>query len=239
MTSGIDIVMEIRRLLNVPSIQALLGVGKVWQHNRPRNSMFPDIVVSIPEFASGAFNSGYVDVNLHAPNLKAYYPIPEVGEDTTFPDLATLKALTDAVLPLIQSTSGFALSANIAGKPIRDKDGEWYVNIRVAFESIDVDRGTDVVLVEETSLANGYGGVSVSLADVWTGKGVILNIRKGSQLNINVGRYEFNQINDWLLPFESNPKKNNQIRTTEGEYVINGIIPLNGFWQLSTVRKDG
>lgn len=238
---GIDIVMQIWRLLNVPQVTALLNGGDIWQHNRPRNSKFTDIVISIPEYNSSALNTGFIDVNLHTPNqlLDILHKDGVLLEDNTFPDLPVFKPLLDAVLPLLVSTSDFSLTTKIVGVPIRDKDGEWYVNIRIAFEGLNPDLSVDVSLLEETSVGDGYGGVSVSLASIWTGKGVKTDIKVGSQLSVNAGRYEFNLSCDWILPNTATPKKNMQLNASDGRYVINGIVDYNGLWRLSTVRKDG
>lgn len=263
--TGIDIVIEIRKLLNVPAITTLLEGGKVWQHNRPRNSEFTDIVISIPEYKGAAMIDGYVDINVHTPNLDEYYPIAGGPEDGTFPDLAKLKQVTDAILPLITNIVGFTLHSTIVGVPIRDKDGNWFSNIRVEFSGINLSDGVAVSLLTETSLDDGYGGVTVALTEAWTGLGVKVDIKKGSQLNVNAGRYEFNLMCDWILPdFDIRllwsqdginavsqdgingiqageyyaPQKNMQLHAPDGTYVINGIVGLGGFWRLSTIRKD-
>ena len=235
--SGIDIVIEVYRLLNVPAIRSLLGDGKVWQHNRPLNSDRTDIVISVGEYKSDSLDSGYLDVNIHTPNLKDYAPIEH--EDPTFPDLAKLKQVTDAVLPLLVSGLDYALYPEIIGIPTRDKDGHWFVNIRVRFELIDSVSGIDVSLMLETSTSDGYGGATMSLSQYWTGLGVVQNIARGSQLNLNVGRFEFNLNCDFVLPLISSVQKNMQIHTNEGEYVIRGIVQDGDFWRVNAVRKDG
>lgn len=238
MGSGIDIVIDIFKLLYVPAVTNLLD-GDVWQHNRPRNSQLTDVVISIPEYNYGKINSGFIDIDVHSPNLKDFYPITGEPEDGTFPDLGKFKPLVDVILSLIVSTSSYSLSTKIAGIPIRDKDGEWYVNIRIEFEAINTSEAVDVDLLKEVSAPDGYGGVLVSDEIIWSGKASQINIKKGSQLNVNAGRFEFNLVSDWVLPLEVTPQKNNRIKTLEGDYVINGIVRNSGFWQLSTIRKDG
>lgn len=235
--SGIDIVIEVYKLLNVASIRTLLGNGKVWQHNRPLNSDRTDIVISVGEYRSDTLDSGYVDVNIHTQNLVEYYPIDI--EDKTFPDLAKLKQVTDAVLPLLVSGLDYALYPDIIGIPTRDKDGHWYVNIRVKFESIDAGKGVDLTLMLETSTPDGYGGAVMALSEHWVGVGAVQNIARGSQLNLNVGRFEFNLNCDFLLPIDTNVQKNMQVHTNEGEYVIRGIVQDGNFWRVNAARKDG
>lgn len=238
--SGIDIVIQIWRLLNVPQVQALLGDGDIWQHNRPRNSQFTDIVISIPEYNSSALDTGLIDVNLHSPNpsLDILHKDGLFLEDNTFPSLPVFKPLLDTVLPLLISTPDFSLTTKIVGVPIRDKDGEWYVNIRIAFEALNPSQSVNVSLIELNGTNDGYGGVVVDRAISWQGLGVQMNIKSGNQLNMNAGRYDLNMASDWIVPNDVTPKKNDLLTAPNGEYVINGIIPLSGFWQLSTLRKD-
>lgn len=237
--TGIDIVKDVYFLLNVNGLTTLLGNGKVWQHNRPKNSPYTDVVISVPEYNATSFNTGYLDVNVHSPNLKEFYPIPTFPQDDTFPDLAKFKTVVDKVIGLLVNTTNFSLSVRIPGIPIRDKDGEWYVNIRVGFEAINPSESIPIKLILETSTSDGYGGANVALTTFWTGNATRVDIAKGSQLNIVAGRYEFNMKADWVLPLNANPQKNMQIDAPDGDYVINGIIPINDFWGVSTIRKDG
>lgn len=224
--TGIDVVIDIYRLLNVPAVTAL---SRVWQHNRPRNSAQTDIVISIPEYNAGQFNTGYVDINVFTPNPTV------LNNDTTFPDMAKFKQVVDTILPLLTATANFDLDVRIVGIPIRDKDGNWYVNLRVGFQGISVT-AQDIELWSVNSVSDGYGGSLISYNLEHSGKGVQQNIGNGSQLNINIGRYEFNLRCDWIVDFR--PEKNWQLRTDFEVYVINGIIPDGDFWKLSCVRKD-
>lgn len=224
--TGIDVVIDIWSLLNVPSVTSLT---RVWQHNRPRNSEQTDVVISIPEYNAGQFNTGYVDINVFTPNQTV------LNNDTTFPDMAKFKQVVDAILPLLTSTNNFDLDVRIVGIPIRDKDGNWYVNIRVGFQGIS-NSAQDITLWSVNSVDDGYGGSLTSFNLEYTGKGVQQNIGSGSQLNINAGRYEFNLRCDWIVDYQ--PSKNWQLRTDYEVYVINGIIPEGDFWKLSCVRKD-
>ena len=224
--TGIDVVIDIYRLLNVPAVTAL---SRVWQHNRPRNSAQTDIVISLPEYNAGQFNTGYVDINVFTPNPTV------LDNDTTFPDMAKFKQVVDTILPLLTATTNFDLDVRIVGIPIRDKDGNWYVNIRVGFQGIS-GTAQDIELWSVNSVSDGYGGSLISYNLEHGGKGVQQNIGNGSQLNINIGRYEFNLRCDWIVDFR--PEKNWQLRTDFEVYVINGIIPYGDFWKLSCVRKD-
>lgn len=232
--SGIDVVLDVWRLLNVPAVTNQLGSGKVWRHNRPLNSPNVDVVVSIPEYNAGEFNIGYLDVNVHAPNIKGFKPLGT--EDTTFPDLIKLDAIVDTILPLLVS-GDFDLTVRIPGIPIRDKDGQWFANIRVGFSQIPSD-GVSVSLYSLDRVSDGYGGFGNTRTLVGNVVGSKMEAGTGSQLNINAGRYEFNEQVGFIIPDTHTPQKNWQLQTSEGVYVINGITKQGSFWRLSTTRKD-
>lgn len=238
--TGIDIVDSLWATLNVPSVTSLID-GSVWKHNRPRNSAFTDVVISVPEYKSGAFNTGRVDVNIHSPNLKEYYPYPGGLQDTTFPDLSVLRDVVDAIMPLLTTSGGYSLYASIPGVPIRDADGHWYANIGVSFEIINTDLSVPVQLVDEVLTPDGYGGVYVAFSLFWSGVASQLDIKEGDQDSIRAEKYVLNMKCGWLLPKAAMPQKGMLLVAPDGEYALNGISPhgdRKDFWMLSTTRKD-
>lgn len=230
--SGLDISIALFELINVPSVTSLLDGGKVYRFNRPINSRQRDVVISIPEYNAGQFNTGYIDINIHVPNL-------ELQGDQTSPDLATMKLITDAVLALVGTQSGYSLTARIPGIPVRDSDGQWYCNIRLAFTLIDPELGIDASLVSLSSVSDGYGGYTSVPTTVWTGKVAQVDIAKGNQLSTDISRFDFNLRSDWILPKEAMPQKYMHLVTVEGKYVIRGIVPDGYNWRVHTYRKDG
>ena len=215
--SGISSSISIWRVLNVPSVIGLLD-GGLYRYNRPINSRKRDVVISTPE-------QGKVDINIHVPNLV-------LQDDQTNPDLAQMKQITDAVLTLL---SGYDFDK--VGLPQRDADGQWFCQIRINYNSVDA--GLSVELWSLTRVDDGYGGFTVTKSLQWSGIAQQVDIKRGSQLQVAAGRYEFNLETDWLLPQDAEPQKFMHLITAEGEYVINGIIPEAGGWRLNTRRKDG
>jgi hypothetical protein len=215
--SGISSSIAIWRVLNVPSVIGLLD-GGLYRYNRPINSRKRDVVISTPE-------QGKVDINIHVPNLV-------LQDDQTNPDLAQMKVITDAVLSLL---SGYDFDK--VGLPQRDADGQWLCQIRINYNSVDA--GLAVELWSLTRVDDGYGGFTATKALHWSGIAQQVDIKRGSQLQIAAGRYEFNLETDWLLPQDAEPQKFMHLITAGGEYVINGIIPEAGGWRLNTRRKDG
>src|SRR5690606_7070988 len=108
--------------VNAPAIISLLDGGGVWRYQRPLNSTFVDVVVSMPEYVGGSFNVSQIEINIHSPNIQNFEPIGI--PDPTHPDVAKLREVTNAVISLL---SGYTLK--VAGKVIQDTDGHWYSNI--------------------------------------------------------------------------------------------------------------
>lgn len=230
--SGIDTVIDFYQVLNVPSITSLLNGGGVWRYQRPLNSTFVDVVVSMPEYVGGSFNVSQIEINVHSPNIQNFEPIGI--PDPTHPDVAKLREVTNAIIPLL---GGYTLK--VAGKVVQDTDGHWYSNIIVVVGEINPELAIDATLWTMSRVSDSYGGFTPTYTQSWSGKASQINIASGDQLNIVLGRYEFNLKCDWIVPNEITPQKFMQLRTDEGVYVINGIIPEDQFWRLSTFRKDG
>lgn len=228
--SGFDIATNLYQLLNVPSVLSTID-GSIYKFNRPINSNVRDVVISIPEYNAGQINTGYVDINVHVPNL-------ELALDQTTPDLIAMQATVDAILPLLTAVGKFDLSVRIAGIPIRENNGQWHANIRVGFAGVDDSLGADVELYELTNVSDSFGGHYSEQALVWEGKGAQVDFQKGSQLSVNSGKYDFNMRSDWLLPSDSGVADNMRIVAVSGVYVIHGIIPDSGLLRVHTFRID-
>ncbi len=228
--SGFDIATSLYKLLNVPTVKATID-GGIYKFNRHINSAKRDIVISIPEYNAGQLNTGYVDINVHVPNLN-------LGNDQTNPDLVKMQATIDAILPLLTTVGGFDLNVRIAGIPIRENNGQWYANIRVGFIGVDTSLGVDVTLVSLTGVRDNFGGYYTIQSEVWSGKGAQVDFQKGSQLSVNSGKYDFNMRSDWMLPRDSGVQENMRIIAPNGAYVIQGIIPDSGLLRVHTFRID-
>lgn len=228
--SGFDIATSLFRLLNVPSVRATID-GSIYKFNRPINSNKRDVVISIPEYNAGQLNTGYVDINVHVPNLN-------LVSDQTVPDLVKMQAVVDAILPLLTNVGGFDLNVRISGIPIRENNGQWHANIRVGFIGVDENLGVDVTLVSLTGVRDDFGGYYTVQSQVWSGKGAQVDFQKGSQLSVNSGKYDFNMRSDWLLPPDSGVRDNMRIVSPNGIYVIHGIIPDTGLIRVHTFKID-
>lgn len=243
--SGIDIVIEFWKMLNVPILTEALGQGEVWQHNIPMNSPYTEVVVSIPTTDAYESQLRFVDIDIRTPNLGVldgepdYYPHKGLTQDNTFPDMAEFKRITDIILPLIQTTGVLYVETRIPGVPVRDADGTWRVNIRVQFTLLDSGDTLDTQVVELIGQPDGFGGYAPTRTTIWEGNIQRLAINLNPHLEKAAGNYGLYMRCSWLIPRDQvTPQKNMHLVNSEGEYVITGIFPEGVFWRLTTTRKD-
>lgn len=252
--SGIDVVISMYRMLDVPALNTLLGnlngnipgQKHLYQHNWPQNSDKTEVCISIPTTDAYESELKFIDIDIRTPNLSTdgkpeFYPFPGENrpQDNTFPDLAILKQVTDVVLPLIVTSGDFYVETRIPGVPKRDRDGRWIVNIRVQFTLLDT-KDTHLARLEELlGQPDGSGGWKPTRTTVWTGQAQRDTISVNPQLDKTAGIYGLYMRCNWLIPREAQPEKHMHLVTPEGEYVITGIIPEGIFWKLTTTRKDG
>lgn len=233
--SGIDLVIDFYRLLNVPSITDLLDGGRVWRYNRPLNSDFTDVVISMPEYIGGSFNTANIEINIHTPNIKNFEPLG--FEDVTHPNVLKLQEVTDAVLDVL----GDVYNLKTSGKVVRDKDGHWYSNIIVEVKDINEADSVDVELIEYISVDDGFGGVIPSSSVVWSGKGAFISFANNvNDLDESLGRYEMNRHAEIAIPSIVDVKKNMSLIISDDEYIIKGIRPVIGFpyTSIKAVKDD-
>lgn len=229
--SGIDISIFLFELLNVPEVTNLLD-GGIFRFNRPLNSGKRDIVISIPEYNAGQFNTGYIDVNVHVPNLK-------LSNDQTNPDLRSMEVIVDAVLPRLRSVEGFELDVRIPGIPIRDTHDSWYCNIRVGFAGIDQKLSEDVTLLRLCSTDDGFGGSKPNFIPYWQGKAAKVKEELNDQLSLEAGEFVMEQESEWYLPKDVNLLKGTLMVTEKAQYVIRGFVEENSYLRIKATKKDG
>lgn len=239
MTSGIDIVVLVYKMLDSILLTTALGEGKVWQHNIPQNSPYTEVGIRIPTTDAYESELRFFDIDIRTPNLGEFHPHTGLPQDNTFPDLVRFKEIVDIILPLIVTQGTFYVVTKIPGVPIRDIDGNWRVNIRVEFTLIDSQDTHTVSLVEMNGAPDGAGGWVPQLTTVWSGIARRINIVENPQLDKSAGIYGLYLKCSWLIAMDQvTPQKNMKIVSDEGEYVITGIFPEDIFWRISTTRKD-
>lgn len=136
MKTGIQMVVDVAKLLQVPQVTGLIS-GKVWQHQRPANSNREDIVVNSLALTNQQLQKGVVNVNIHVPNASV---VVDSVTDNTLPDLAKMHAIEQAVIPLLEARweDSFHTDIDEPGQPFQDGTN-WYLNIRVNYHAVQMN----------------------------------------------------------------------------------------------------
>lgn len=128
MKSTIEVRTEIYKLLNVPRIKDMIS-GGVYNGFRPHNSNKEDIVVNVISLGRGTLQDGVANVNIYVPDAIGN----SKGETIYLPNSTRLKAIKDAVLPILDEFHGpdFSLwcesTAEIAEPDIK----QHFINLRI------------------------------------------------------------------------------------------------------------
>lgn len=133
---GFDIVTDIRSLINIPEVIALLGVGgKVDPSVKTTSSSVKGIVVNSLGITNTADQIGFGNVNCYAPSLP---PLTINGKSVSLPDQQSLSTLVKAITPLIdgQYKATFRCWVVENGTIMQDTDGSYFANIRFRYQSI-------------------------------------------------------------------------------------------------------
>lgn len=120
-----DVFQHLRKNNLQSQISGLLRVGE-----RPASSKKEDVIINSLALTASQLQKGVINVNVHVPNL--------TGLDNSQPNLPRLSALTRITVDLLTDIYGYDYNFTVQtpGNPIKDNDGSWYSNIRVAYYSI-------------------------------------------------------------------------------------------------------
>ena len=140
-------------------------------------------------------------INIHALNTK----------DGTQPNLPDFKYALDK----IHERLGFLDDGEIK----KGQDGVWFLSI--SLEQLD-DVVKDVVMHENKSLTDGYGGSVVFNENVWQGNVGLSEVR--SDLSLKGGAYRMITNAIMIVPKDLYVKKNNYFMVNGIKFVVNGVV---------------
>jgi hypothetical protein len=137
MKDGFDLVTDLRGLVNVPDITALID-GKIYPNIRPNNSTKTDIVINSVTINNSQDQIGYGNVNVYVPTIAG---ASGNGGQQQFPDYAKMNAICKAITPYVETQyrDTFRTEVEAAGNIYQDTDGSWFINIRIKYRSIQTD----------------------------------------------------------------------------------------------------
>lgn len=130
---GFDIVTDVRALINVPSILALLNGGKVDPSIKTTGPEVRGIVVNALGITNSAEQKGAGNVNCYAPAIISTINGKSVG----LPDQQVLSTLAKAIKPLIDGVRMPHFECWVDDMPfiLRDNDGSYFANISFSYQA--------------------------------------------------------------------------------------------------------
>lgn len=135
MKDGFDIVKDIKALINIPSIIALLDGGKVDMSVKSTAPTFKGVVINALGINNEADQVGFGNINCYAPALQ----IP-IGDNkySQLPDQQALSNLAKAITPLVdeQYKPTFRCWIEEAANIMQDTDGSYFANVKFRYQSI-------------------------------------------------------------------------------------------------------
>lgn len=137
MRTTLDIVDILYQVINQSVLKTSVN-GNVYKFSRPVNSGKEDIVINSLPITGGQLQEGFVNVNIHVPNLSL-----NIGglQDNTQPDFSRLKSFAAAAVGILQEVwreSG-DVNFSIQNQSIfpEPEVNEHYVNIRIRYYSVN------------------------------------------------------------------------------------------------------
>lgn len=133
MKDVIDMVTDVRALINVPTITSLID-GKVHPNFRPDGSEKADIVVNGIDVLNTQDQVGGGNINVYVPKIKDVNGV-------MVPDQTRLNLLLKKASALVdnQFRPTFRVKVDGPAKIKRDTDGSYYGNIRYKYYSLQSD----------------------------------------------------------------------------------------------------
>jgi len=132
MKDSFDITIDVRGLLNVSAITALLGAdGKIFQTERPTGrTTFTDIVINALGITNTTLQKGSGNVNCYVPTV--------TSGSVKVADQAKMMLLSRAVIALIdeQYKTTFQTWIEDSQNILQDTDGSYFVNIPFEYQSV-------------------------------------------------------------------------------------------------------
>ncbi|HRQ17704.1 MAG TPA: hypothetical protein PL085_11550 [Agriterribacter sp.] len=134
MKSGIDIVDDMYTLLNVTEVTSVI-TGKVYKGTRPDSSDKEDICINALAVTGRQMQTGIINVNIHAQNLKLM-----IGgmADNTKPNNKRLNQIFHIVEPILKDAMIYSTGTEIQMVNMIEEKDSHYLNIRVQTYSVNL-----------------------------------------------------------------------------------------------------
>jgi len=132
MKDSFDMTMDVRNMLSLPAITALLGVdGKIYQTERPSGrATFTDIVINALGITNTTLQNGSGNINCYVPMI--------TSGGVKLVDQTKMMTLSRAVIALVdeQYKATFQTWIEDSQTIMQDTDGSYFVNIPFKYQSV-------------------------------------------------------------------------------------------------------
>lgn len=132
---GFDAITDVRGLINIPSVLALLGTGgKVDPSIKTTGSDVKGIVVNLLGITNDQDQIAIGNVNCYAPAIISTIN----GKQVSLPNQAALSTLAKAITPLIdeQYKAKFRVWVEENATIVQDTDGSYFASIKFRYQSL-------------------------------------------------------------------------------------------------------
>ncbi|MCY1551217.1 hypothetical protein D9M68_875310 [compost metagenome] len=133
MKNALDMITDVRGLLNVSSITSQIN-GGIWPGDRPAGSDKIDLVVNAITITNSQIQTGSGNVNIYAPLL-----IQTInGKQSKLPDYVKLSSLVKLVQDAIDERYEKTFRVEVdegSGKIYEDTDGSYFANVKFYYQS--------------------------------------------------------------------------------------------------------
>ena len=132
---GFDAITDVRGLINIPSVLALLGTGgKVDPSIKTTGSDVKGIVVNLLGITNEQDQIAIGNVNCYVPAIISTIN----GKQVSLPNQAALSTLAKAITPLIdeQYKAKFRVWVEENATIVQDNDGSYFASIKFRYQSL-------------------------------------------------------------------------------------------------------
>jgi len=137
--NGIDMQQDVFSILALSDLPARIN-GGIYLSSRPLNSTKEDIVIGVLTANARQFQTGYLNVNVHVPNLKGERAEEGRAVDNLQPDRERLDEIGSMVANLLDNYEGVDFSLKLR-KPgvIEGYKDEWFYNVQIEYSFLRTD----------------------------------------------------------------------------------------------------
>lgn len=130
---------EVKAVLSVFDIESVI-TGGIYTASRPLGNTKEDIVINSVYFDADQVQTGFLNINIHVPNMNNQAVGNPTAIDNTQPNVSRYKEIAAIVVTVIEGdiSKDFSISLRDSGE-LEGYKNDWYFNIGVEYEFLRTD----------------------------------------------------------------------------------------------------